>query len=654
MSDTTLAPEAGFKSAITQLDDVEHSSADEKTKDPNIVDFDGPNDPENPMNWSATKKTMTIAIVSVMTMLSPIGSTISSAGAPDIMSHFHSTNASLESFITTVYLLGYTFGPIAIAPLSELYGRAPLYKICMVLFVIFNIACAVANTLPSLIVFRLLAGVWGSCPVTLGTGSIADMIPREKRAGAMAAYVLGSVLGPTIGPICGGYLTPAAGWRWNFWLLAILAGVVAVVVILFVHESYPYVLLQQKTRRLRKETGNPNLRSALDTGRTPRELFTFSIWRPLKMLLSPIVFALSLYAAVVYSYMYLCFTTFPLVFADQYGFGSGASGLATLGLALGSAVGVVICGVSVERLSAYLTKRNGGEPKPEYRLPTLAIGGVCVPIGLFWYGWTAESKTHWIVPIIGTGFVGSGMIVTYMASSMYLVDAYTVYAASVTASSTILRCLFGSLLPLAGNAMFSALGVGWGNSVLGFISVAFLPVPFFLYLLGEGHPSGASGFESDASMPIKTGSNYNIPYTEEFADSLDKDARALAGALGFQKTSQINDLFYTDPNTSNLLNQWVNDRQAVFGLVSTTRPAPVTVSRLFATTEVPLYGALFDAGSPPRIGGLVTAKNIVVLNMIWYIHRFLEAHPTLFPNSTVNPVSLRDNDLFLEPGESRQ
>ena len=68
------------------------------------------------------------------------------------------------------------------------------------------------------------------------------------------------------------------------------------------------------------------LQSALHTGKTPGELFAFSIFRPLKMLVSPIVFLLSVYAATVYSYAYLCFTTFPRVFEDQYGFGSGASG----------------------------------------------------------------------------------------------------------------------------------------------------------------------------------------------------------------------------------------------------------------------------------------------------------------------------------------
>ena len=72
-----------------------------------------------------------------------------------------------------------------------------------------------------------------------------------------------------------------------------------------------------------------------------------------------------------------------------------------------------------------------------------------------------------------------------MASTMYLVDAYTVYAASVTASSTIFRCLFGALLPLAGPAMYDDLGVGWGTSLLGFISVAFIPLPFFFYFYGQ-------------------------------------------------------------------------------------------------------------------------------------------------------------------------
>lgn len=330
------------------------------------------------------------------------------------MLHFNSTSDTLSAFVTTVYLLGWVCGPIIIAPLSELYGRAMLYKVCIVLFLLFNVACAVANSLASLIVFRLLAGIASSCPVTLGTGSIADMIAAERRAGVMGAYVIGAVLGPTIGPIAGGYLTPVLGWRWAFWFMAIVVSPLCLVVVLFMRESYPFVLLQCKTIRLRRETGNQKLRSALDTGRTTHELFRCTIFRPFKLLLMPIVFLLSLYTATVYSYLYLCFTTFPQVFGIQYGFGSGPSGLATIGLGVGSLLGVLLCGGVSDKLSAYLAKKNHGEVKPEYRLPSMIIGGVCVPIGLFWYGWTAEKRLHWILPIIGTGFLGAGMIITYV------------------------------------------------------------------------------------------------------------------------------------------------------------------------------------------------------------------------------------------------
>jgi hypothetical protein len=72
-----------------------------------------------------------------------------------------------------------------------------------------------------------------------------------------------------------------------------------------------------------------------------------------------------------------------------------------------------------------------------------------------------------------------------MASTTYLVDAYTVFSASVTAASNMLRCLCGSLLPLAGPAMFNKLGYGWGNSVLGFIALGFLPFPFIFYRYGQ-------------------------------------------------------------------------------------------------------------------------------------------------------------------------
>ncbi|KAF7552301.1 hypothetical protein G7046_g7463 [Stylonectria norvegica] len=455
-------------------------------RDPDIVDWDGPNDPANPQNWSNARKTVTVALVAAITFTTPLASSIFAPSIEQVMTEFHSTNEQLASFIVSVYLIGYCFGPLVIAPLSEMYGRNHLYNICNLLFVVFSIACAKAPTLDTLIVFRLFAGLAGSCPLTLGAGTLADMISADKRAAAMASWIMGPLLGPVVGPIAGGYLTEAKGWRWSFWVVAMLGGAIGVLSFIFNRETYAITILQRKTNKLRKETGNPNLHSALDTGKTPKELFSVAIVRPTKMLLfSPIVFLFSLYMAIVYGYMYLIFTAMPGLFEFQYRFSTGSVGLSYIGIGIGSMIGLVIVGSTSDRSVAYLTKKNGGERKPEYRLPVMFLASFFVPLGLFLFGWAAQKNLHWILPIIGTGFLGLGMVAAFMAMSVYLVDAYVEFAASAMAASTVFRSLFGALLPLAGRQMFETLGYGWGSSLLAFIAVAMIPVPIFLLKYGE-------------------------------------------------------------------------------------------------------------------------------------------------------------------------
>lgn len=141
-------------------------------------------------------------------------------GVPDVMKEFNSNNEQLASFVVSIYILGYAFGPLAVAPLSELYGRLPIYHVCNILFVVFTIACALSTNLSMLIGFRFLEGLFGSCPLTIGGGTIADMIVQEKRGGVIAIWALGPLMGPVVGPVTGGYLSQAKGWRWVFWVIA--------------------------------------------------------------------------------------------------------------------------------------------------------------------------------------------------------------------------------------------------------------------------------------------------------------------------------------------------------------------------------------------------------------------------------------------------
>ncbi|EAU33865.1 conserved hypothetical protein [Aspergillus terreus NIH2624] len=462
----------------------ERSQDDEKERDPDIVDFEGPDDPENAMNWPTRKKMRQLVLMAFNTFITPLASSMFAPGVGDVMRDFHSTDQMLASFVVSVFVLGYMVGPFIIAPLSELYGRVPLYHACNVLFLIFTIACAVAQTLPQLIVFRLLAGIAGVCPLTIGSGTVADMVPKEKRAGIMAIWALGPIMGPVIGPVCGGFLAENEGWRWVFWVIAIATAVMTIGCVLAYRESYAPVILERKVARLRKETGNENLRSIYDRGLSTKELFWFTLARPVKLLfLSPIVFMMAMFAAVTYGYLYLMFTTLTPIFENNYGFSPGIAGLAYLGFGIGSVIGLVVCGAVANHIA--VTHSAKGCFRPESRLPPMIVGCWLIPIGLFWYGWSAKAQTHWIVPILGTGVFAVGLMTVFMAANTYLVDSYLRYAASVTAANTAIRSLVGAVLPLAGPAMYDSLGLGWGNSLLAFIALAMCACPLLFWKYGE-------------------------------------------------------------------------------------------------------------------------------------------------------------------------
>lgn len=384
--------------------------------DPNVVWWDGDDDPENPYNWPTWRKVANCVIISFLTFVTPLASSIFAPGVPALMRDLGSDSPALAAFVVSVYILGFAFGPLLVAPLSEIYGRSPVYHACNLGFVAFLVACALAPSLDTLIFFRFLSGAFGSCPLTNGGGSIADMIRQEKRGAAMATFSIGPLIGPIVGPVAGGFLAAAKGWRWVFWVLVIVAGLVAVVMALFMRETYAPVILQRKVARLRKETGNQQLRSKLDTGLAPGDFFKRGIVRPMKMLArSPIIALFSLYIAIVYGYLYLLFTSISQVFGEIYGFSTQAAGLVYLGLGVGSMAGLLYFSVMSDRNLDKKAKQDGQGMKPEYRLQPLSLGAVLLPAGLFIYGWTAEYRVHWIVPIIGMTVIGVGNILCFMA-----------------------------------------------------------------------------------------------------------------------------------------------------------------------------------------------------------------------------------------------
>ncbi|SPO07200.1 related to multidrug resistant protein [Cephalotrichum gorgonifer] len=394
--------------------------------------------PDNPHNWTTPKKTLNLGIVSLLAFLTPLESSVIVPGVPLLRNEFHETRRPVTSLVVSIFVLGFAFGPLLLSPLSELYGRRLLFNISNVATLIFSIASAAAPNIASFVVFRFIAGSFGAGPMNIGGGSIADQIPPVKRGFAMSIFFTGIFLGPVIGPVMGGFVAKYLGWRWVFWLISIVKGVMTIVTFFFLSESHSPTIQHRKARLAKQLYPSTPLKSSSGTNST----LLRSVTRPMRMLiLSPIVTGLSLYLALIYGYLYLLFTTFSTVFAEQYGFGTDILGLAFLGLGVG--------------------------------------------FGLFVYGWTVQYEIHWIVPIIFTSLTGVGLIFSFLPTKIYMVDAFTEYAASALAATSVVRSIVGGCLPIAGLPLYSALGYGWGNSLLGFIAILASVAPLLFWRYGE-------------------------------------------------------------------------------------------------------------------------------------------------------------------------
>ncbi|KAF3762959.1 putative MFS transporter [Cryphonectria parasitica EP155] len=452
--------------------------------DSDLVDWDGPNDPENPRNWSQSLKTAHVALLSLSVLYANLATTMFAPGAAFMQRDFGFTSSTVEVLTITIASLGFAIGQLFAGPLSEVFGRSPIYRVSSILYMGFTAGCARSTHIAEFLVFRWCTGFSAASYMSTGGGTIADLLPKEKRGGAMALYTAGPVLGPVIGPIIGGFVTQDLSWRWCFYLILMLSGVINLAAFFVMRETSSLVLLKRKAARLRKETGNENLRAVGDMQLPARVLILNALYRPVRLLvLSPIVGLTAIYLGFVFGVVMLLYATFPEVFENTYGWSVGVSGLAYIGLGIGSVFGMFLFAKFSDRL---LHTKNGTIYRPEQRLILMMWVAPVVPVGMFLYGWAAKYKLHWIVPIIGTTIAAPGGIIITSGSQIYMIDVFGPQAAaSALAAVTLLRNLMGCFLPLAAPALYDNLGLGWGNSVLAFITLAFVPVPFLFYKWGE-------------------------------------------------------------------------------------------------------------------------------------------------------------------------
>jgi DHA1 family multidrug resistance protein-like MFS transporter len=328
-------------------------------------------------------------------------------------------------------------------------GRSSIYFWTLLAFVLLQLPTGFATNMPMFLVFRLLSGFTGSPALATGGATVVDMYDPAHVPYAICIYAFFGVGGPVFGPILGGFVATAKGWRWTIWVITWLNAAVLVSLFFLLPETSAANILYRRAKRLRAAAGDKCYRSQseIDSAYHTTSDHLIVLARAFTLTFTePIVFLLDLYTALLYGILFTWFESFPLVFGEIYHMSLSQQGLVFLGIFVGGLVTVPLYLLWVRYgVVPHIHKQDF---KTEMVLPPTFIGSASLPVCLFFYGWTARKSVHWIVPVIGSSMFTIGVVTLFNAVLNYLGIAYSNYTASIFAGNALFRASFGAIFPL--------------------------------------------------------------------------------------------------------------------------------------------------------------------------------------------------------------
>lgn len=463
-----------------------HGAAGDKGSDPNQVIW-SENDPENPQNWSRGRKRMLLVVASSCAFCVTCTSSIISNAYQGIQDEFH-IGRVVAILGLSLFVIGLGIGPMLLGPLSEFYGRRPVYLVSYTAFFLLGLPVSFANNAAVFFIFRFLTGFCGSAFLSVAGGTVADVYAASDIFVPMAIYTNGPFLGPVFGPLISGFINQHTTWRWTFWTINIWSAVMLAILVFFGPESYAPVLLAKKAKRMRCETGNESLYAehehVVKEKSLARTILTSST-RPFQLLVREfMLLLLCLWSALLLGILYLFFVAFPIVF-EAHGFNLQEVGLSFLGIGIGMVAAVCSMPYWARHYTRLVQTKGNGVPEPEFRLPVAMVGAICLPIGMFWFAFTTYPSVHWIVPIIGTVPFGFGISYIFTAVFTYTTHAYRPVAASAMAANSFCRSTWAAAFPLFAKQMYDGMTTPGASAFLAGLNVLMIPVPFVLYKYGK-------------------------------------------------------------------------------------------------------------------------------------------------------------------------
>lgn len=319
------------------------------------------------------------------TFIASFNSAVFASGATDAAQEL-GVGKEVTALGTSLFVLGFAFGPLIWAPSSELVGRRWPLCIGVLGSSIFTVGCAASKDIQTLVICRFFAGTFGASPLCVAPAVLSDLYKPAYRGMAISVYALTVFGGPFLAPFIGGFTSASyLGWHWTLYLPAILGFSDTVLLLALSKETFAPLILADKASIIRRQTGNWAVHAAqekleIDVHAILRNYFT----RPLRMLATePIVLLVSMYMSFIYGLVYALLGAYPYVFRNVYGMPSGVCDLPFLGLLLGVMLALAFI-LSQHKSYTKMLDGNGGVVVPEWRLRPAIVGALAFPIGLFW------------------------------------------------------------------------------------------------------------------------------------------------------------------------------------------------------------------------------------------------------------------------------
>ncbi|KAI1169672.1 major facilitator superfamily domain-containing protein [Nemania sp. FL0916] len=468
------------ETAHTRGNDIEKAEG-EKADGKAPPEFDWNTDPANPYNWPKWKKNLQLAATAIIAFSGSLGTSIISPSHQQLIDEFQ-LSSTVAFLSLTTYILALGLGPVLGGPLSETAGRKAVYVSAAVFGGLFSLGAGLTHSFAGLCILRFLAAFAYGPSLSIGSGFLAETYTPAERGVPSLLYILSPFLGPGLAPVLGVFLTTRAGWRWTQYTMVFFS-VFSLAWALVGSESYHPVIQRRRMKQLGiQPPPSPPLMDTL------RQFLTIGLLRPLHMLVTePIVSFLCIYVAFIFGVLFNFFGSFFYIFQSVYGFTLVQSGLVFLAIAVGCIFGALVIGLSDKLYyQRHVRRFPPHQVPPEYRLLPAMIGSVALPVGIFIFAWTTRPSISPAVPIFAIVIFALGNINLFVSALQYTGDVYhRSNVASATSANSLARYGLAAVFPLFSLPLYKNLGVAWASSLLGFISVALLPLPWLLFKYGK-------------------------------------------------------------------------------------------------------------------------------------------------------------------------